>query len=75
MSHLGERIRKFRKENNLTQQQLADLLGVSRESISMYERGERTPRYEKLIKLAQLSKLSLDELFALEDYSGRDTPI
>lgn len=75
MSHLGERIRKFRKENKLTQQQLADFLGVSRESISMYERGKRTPRYDKMIKLAQLSKLSLDELFALEDYSSEDSPV
>lgn len=44
----AERLRLLRKQRNLSQQQLADKLGISNSTISMYERGEREPDFEML---------------------------
>lgn len=62
----GEKISKLRKENNYTQEQLAELLGVSRQSISKYESGIVYPETEKLIKLSELFGCTVDYL--LKDY-------
>lgn len=62
----GEKIAKLRKENNYTQEQLAELLGVSRQSISKYESGIAYPETEKLIRLSELFGCSVDYL--LKDY-------
>ena len=40
--------RKIREQSGLTQQQMADKLGVSRSAIGMYENGEREPNFETL---------------------------
>lgn len=61
----GDKIAKLRKENNYTQEQLAELLGVSRQSISKYESGLAYPETEKLIRLGELFDCSLD--FLLKD--------
>ena len=58
----GEKIAKLRKENNYTQEQLAEVLGVSRQSISKYESGISYPETEKLIRLGDLFQCSLDYL-------------
>lgn len=62
----GEKIAKLRKENNYTQEQLAELLSVSRQSVSKYESGLAYPETEKLIKLSELFDCSVDYL--LKDY-------
>lgn len=62
----GEKISRLRKENNYTQEQLAELLGVSRQSISKYESGLAYPETEKLIRLSELFDCSVDYL--LKDY-------
>lgn len=49
---IGERIMDLRKEKNLSQGQLADLLGVSRQAISKWENDTSSPDTLKLIKLA-----------------------
>ena len=59
---LGEKLVKLRKENNYTQEQLAELLGVSRQSISKWELNTAYPETEKLIKLSELYECSLDYL-------------
>lgn len=58
----GEKIAKLRKEENLTQEQLADLLGVSRQSISKWESGLAYPETEKLVKLGKMFHCSMDYL-------------
>lgn len=58
----GEKIANLRKENNYTQEQLAELLGVSRQSISKYESGISYPETEKLIRLGDLFDCSMDYL-------------
>lgn len=59
---LGEKLSKLRKEYNYTQEQLADILGVSRQSISKWESDIAYPETEKLIKLGKLFECSMDYL-------------
>lgn len=58
----GEKLANLRKENNLTQEQLAALLKVSRQAISKWESNITFPETEKLIKISQLFSCSLDYL-------------
>ena len=63
---LGEKIAKQRKELNYTQEQLADILGVSRQSISKWESDIAYPETDKLIKLGKLFDCSMDYLLKEE---------
>ena len=51
-----------RQQRNMTQEQLAMLLGVSRQSVAKWEAGQSTPEVDKLMRLAELFNCSLDEL-------------
>lgn len=62
MMTLGEKLSKLRKEYNYTQEQLADILGVSRQSISKWESDIAYPETEKLIKMGKLFECSMDYL-------------
>lgn len=53
---------QLRKKNNLSQEELANKLSVSRQAVSKWERAEAAPDTDNLIKLARLYKISLDEL-------------
>lgn len=59
---LGEKIAKQRKEMNCTQKQLADMLGVSRQSVSKWESDIAYPETDKLIELGKLFDCSMDYL-------------
>lgn len=59
---LGEKIAKQRKKLNYTQEQLADILGVSRQSISKWESDVVYPETDKLIKMGKLFDCSMDYL-------------
>lgn len=71
----GEKIAKQRRENNYTQEQLADILGVSRQSVSKWESDIAYPETEKLIKLGKLFGCSMDYLLNEEctEPSGQNT--
>ena len=58
----GEKLSKERKANNYTQEQLADILGVSRQTVSKWELDVAYPETEKLIKLGELFHCSMDYL-------------
>ena len=64
----GDKLAKLRKQKNLTQEQLADILGVSRQSVSKWESDISYPETEKLISLARLFKCSTDYLL-IDEYS------
>ncbi len=66
MVNFGEKVKKLRHEKDLTQQQLAELLGVAVSAISSYESGNRYPSYEVLISLARIFHVSTDYLLGLE---------
>lgn len=58
----GERLKELRKQKKLTQQQLGDIVHVSKVSISGYERGERSPDRETLTSIADYFEVSTDYL-------------
>ena len=62
----GEKLSKLRKENNYTQEQLADILNVSRQSVSKWESDTAYPETDKLICLARLFECSTDYLLKNE---------
>jgi len=55
------------KADDLTQQQLADLVGCSRQTISSIEKGRFNPSIELVLKLSRALKSTVDELFYLEE--------
>lgn len=59
---LGDKLSKLRKENNYTQEQLADILKVSRQAISKWESNVTYPETDKLIRMSELFDCSLDYL-------------
>lgn len=63
----GVRLKELRLSKKLTQQQLGDIVHVSKVSISGYERGERSPDKDTLTALANFFNVSTDYLL------GRDT--
>ncbi len=63
MINLGQKLKELRKSDNLTQQQLADKLQISRVNYTRYETNAVRPDYEVLIKIADYFDISLDELF------------
>ena len=64
---IGERLAKARKAAGLTQQEMADLLGVNYKSISAYERDLYEPDDQKKVVLAEKLNISLDYLLGLTD--------
>ena len=64
--NVGERIRELRKQRGWTQAQVAAKIGVTKSVISFYERQDRAPSPEVLIKFAQLFNVSADYLLGLE---------
>lgn len=77
MVEFGERLRQLRKERNLTQQQLAELIGVKNGVISFYELGDRIPSPAVLRKLALALHVTSDYLLGIErsamvDVTGLD---
>lgn len=66
MEQIGKRIAGLRKSNNMTQQDLADRLGVTYQAVSNWERGLSMPDVVRLKDLAALFGLSLDEIMGNE---------
>lgn len=64
----GENLIRLRRQQGLSQEQLGMRIGVSRQTVSKWELNDTTPEMEKLIALADLFGLSLDEL------TGRVSP-
>ena len=64
---LGKQIYELRKKANLSQEQLAEKVGVSRQTISKWELGETAPDIKQAQILSQIFNISLDEL------TGNDT--
>ena len=60
--NLGQTIYRLRMEKNMSQGDLADALGVSRQSVSKWETNSSVPELDKLIKLSKIFEISLDAL-------------
>ena len=59
---LGKKILELRKKENLSQEQLAEKMNVTRQTISKWELNETTPDIKQAKELSRLFKISLDEL-------------
>lgn len=59
---IANRLLEYRKRSGLSQEELADKLGISRQSVSKWERAEAAPDTENLIELAKIYGVSLDDL-------------
>ena len=57
---MHERLRKLRKDHGISQRALAELLGISQQTYSRYERGQRNPSVETAYVLARLYHVSMD---------------
>ena len=63
---LGKRIKKFRTEQELTQAQVAEKLGVTQQLIATYENGKRRLPVLALLKIAEILQISVDDLLGIE---------
>lgn len=64
---IASRLVALRKENKLSQEALAEKLGISRQAVSKWERAEASPDTDNLIALAKLYHISLDELLKIHE--------
>lgn len=69
---LPRKLKELRKAHSYTQDDVAAVLGVVRQTYSHYETGSRTPNTETLYKLASLYNVSVDDLIQLTMYLDRD---
>ena len=70
---IANRLVALRKENNLSQEALAEKLGISRQAVSKWERAEASPDTDNLIALAKLYHISLDELLKIHEDEEDET--
>lgn len=64
---IANRLVNLRKENNLSQEALAEKLGISRQAVSKWERAEASPDTDNLILLSRLYGVSIDELLKTDE--------
>ena len=62
MVDFSSRLKKLRIQNNITQEQLAKRIGLTKSVISAYETGIRMPSYESLLSISRVFKVSCDYL-------------
>lgn len=67
MKNFSKRLTDLRQSKGLTQNELAELVNVSRSALSLYELGKREPDYETLVRLADFFDVSVDYLLGKTD--------
>ena len=73
--NLSSNLKKIRKENNLSQEDLAEKLGVSRQSVSKWESNQAYPEMDKVIQLCKMFNLNIDELLNQDVDDKKDSEI
>lgn len=66
----NNRLRELRQNSSLTQKEIAEYIGISTIALRQYEQGTREPNIDKLLKLAILFNVSLDDLLCLDDFKN-----
>ena len=61
--YVGEKIKYFRNKRNITQDELAEKLGITYQSVSRYETGERKTNNDLLYKISSILNISINDLF------------
>ena len=59
---IAKRISEIRKQSGISQEKLAELVGVSRQAVTKWESGKANPDTENLLRLAEIFGVSVDEL-------------
>ena len=72
---IGSRIKEVRKLNRMTQEKLAELLGVSRVTISSWENDENAPTVDNIIYLSETFRVSTDYLLKGVIDPGNEKPV
>jgi transcriptional regulator with XRE-family HTH domain len=67
LSILGDRIKSTRQKKDITQDEMAEMIGVTRGGYSSYETGKNVPPADKLSKIADILKVSADYLLGRTD--------
>ncbi len=62
----GKLFKAYRKENGLTQREIAEKLGIAQSNVSDWENDVSRPEYENLIKLAEIYGVTVGELLGIE---------
>ena len=68
MEEIGKRIKEIRLEEDLSQQNFGELLSVSQDTVSLWEKGKSLPTAEFLITIALTFEVSVDYILCLKDY-------
>lgn len=68
LKSIGQRIQKCRSDKKLTQEQLAEMTGISQKHISRLERGIHAPHFDMIIRIAKALDVSTDAF--VEDFSA-----
>ena len=73
---IGDNIRNYRKINNMSQEELAEKLNVTRQSVSLWESGQTQPSLDNIIALSKIFNISTDDLLTSKsaDESGGKSP-
>ncbi len=76
---IGEKIRNLRKDNRISQEELAEKLSVSSQSVSLWENGQTAPSIENIVAIANIFNVSTDELLKENNnvpapINNKDTP-
>ena len=64
---VGEKIAKYRRQAGMTQDELADILYVTRQALSKWELGVSVPSTDTLLELCKIFKISFEEILCLDD--------
>ena len=73
MIYLAENLKKYRMKKNLTQEEIAEYLGITAQSVSKWERGETYPDITFLPALANIFETSVDLLIGMDTIRAEET--
>lgn len=71
-THVGERIKQLREERGMTQQMLADKIGMSKSTIAKYENNQLHPSLDVIVKIAEHFDASLDYITGRSKIRSKD---
>ena len=76
MSEIGNRIRENREEMKLSQEKFAEILGISTESLSLYENAKSTPKLECIVNMAYIFNVTIEYLLlgTIEENQDEEDP-
>ena len=70
---IGEKLLSLRKAKHLSQEEVADRLNVSRQTISKWETDQSMPDFDKIVPLCELYEISADDLLMIKREKGKET--